>query len=94
MESRVGVAKTLFASAQGSEVFGGLWDNVVVQLEGDSTELVAVGGNVKVNLGHGFLGGCLTVAGKVRELNALYRFFFFGLGRKAMEGLNDEMGEC
>lgn len=46
------VTETLFTGTESSEVFSGLWDNVVVQLEDDSTELGAVSGNVKVNLGH------------------------------------------
>lgn len=78
VESRVGVTETLFTGTQGSEVFGGLWHNVVVQLEGDSTELVAVGGNVEVNLGH---GKGLTVGKLVRanvwEWTRFIRFFFF-----------------
>lgn len=52
VENRVGVAETLFTSAQGSEVLSGLWHNVVVQLERDSAEFLAVGGDVKEDLGH------------------------------------------
>lgn len=52
VESRVGVAKSLLTSAQSSEVLSGLRNDIVVQLEGNSSELVAVGGNIKVDLGH------------------------------------------
>lgn len=52
MESRVGVTETLLTSTQSSEVLSSLWDNIVVQLEGDSSELRAVGRDVEVNLGH------------------------------------------
>lgn len=36
VEWGTGVTETLFTSTQGSEVFSGLWDNVVVQLEDNS----------------------------------------------------------
>lgn len=38
VEWRALVAKALLTSTQGSEVLSSLWDNIVVQLEGDLTE--------------------------------------------------------
>lgn len=53
VEDGVGVAEALLTSAESSEVLGGLGDNVVVELELDSAEGLAVSGDVKVNLvGH------------------------------------------
>lgn len=38
VEGGAGVAEALLAGAQGSEVFSGLWNDVVVQLEGDTAQ--------------------------------------------------------
>lgn len=42
VEGRVGVAETLLASAESTEVGGGLGDNVVKKLENDATKGLAV----------------------------------------------------
>lgn len=47
VETRALVTETLLASAQGTEVGGGLGDDVVVQLEGDTTGRSAVDGDVE-----------------------------------------------
>lgn len=75
VESGVGVTKTLLAGGQRSEVLSGLRNNIVVQFEGNSAELVAVSGNVEVNLGHsGWVEEwkCANTAVFIR-----FRFFFF-----------------
>jgi hypothetical protein len=50
VEARAGVAKALLASAESTEVGGGLGYNVVKELEGDAARGRVVDGNVKVNV--------------------------------------------
>jgi hypothetical protein len=38
VERRSSVTESLLASGKGAEVLGGLWDLVIIQLEGDTAE--------------------------------------------------------
>ncbi len=40
MECRTGVSKALLASAESTEVLGGLWDYIIVEYEVDATSLL------------------------------------------------------
>ena len=48
MERASFVSKSILASCQLTEVFGGFWDDVVVELENDATSGLAVDGDVKL----------------------------------------------
>jgi len=52
VEDGVPVAKALLASAESSEVFGGLWDNVVFELKDDLASWGSTDGDVEVYFGH------------------------------------------
>lgn len=49
MERTSLVSVSLFSSAQGTEVFGGLWDNVAAKLHGDASGWSTTDGHIKVN---------------------------------------------
>lgn len=52
VEWRAGVTEALFTSSQSSEVFGGLWGNIVVQFENDTAQWLAISFNVEENFRH------------------------------------------
>lgn len=58
MEGRSLVTEAGCAGAQLAEVLGGLGHDVIVELEHDTAQRVAVGGDVKENVGH---DACCTV---------------------------------
>jgi len=55
VESGAGVAEAFFAGAQGSEVFGGFGDDVVVEFEDDSAGGFTTDGDVEVAFDSHFL---------------------------------------
>lgn len=52
VEWAAGVAETFFARAESSEVLSGLWGHVVVQLESDTANWLAVSLDIEENFGH------------------------------------------
>lgn len=49
MESGVFVAKSFFSSAESSEVFGGLGNNIAIELESDSLGFTTTDADIKVD---------------------------------------------
>lgn len=48
MEGGILVAKSVLTSSEFTEVLGRLWDDIVVELEDDAADRLAVDGNIKL----------------------------------------------
>lgn len=53
MEAGTAIAETLLSGAKSAEVFGRLWDNVVVEIKDDASGSAIVDSNVEVAFGVG-----------------------------------------
>jgi hypothetical protein len=52
VEGGTGITEAVLASAELTEVLGGLWDDIVVELEDDTAGWLVVDGDIKVGVGH------------------------------------------